>query len=742
MSIKDILNEIEEKSIETLLDIAYKNDILKRHPKLSNSDVKLLSSCISKFRNNGIEKTLKTILLFCFWSPDEAVEIAKKKGVFRYSVWGMSNNSSLYLLESIKNSEKVVSFSQNTLDYINTKIKMSWLFDFYKTTESNLVSMIKEQHDKRIKSKVGDIVLEEGLFKDLLAYLDIRFHNQTTPTAVSNKNVLKGYSSEEISESISYLVFLFDKTVGIKNDVHYIINAEYVLSDDIEKLILLGCKICTVQEWEVCLDYFDYKVKTIGNQYTIFSSDENFEKSIRLGYVRNVLQEKSFYNKGISKFEESKGLIDFCQDTILHIGDRLVEKVGKGVTARYRFSISEQLFNFMKIPNRGLFKEETLEFAHLANNVISPYQDFLEKQVTSHCQLKDVVLFKRPFLILELLLGTILYKQKDQKRIASSLIPVMSEEKIIEFADRFLENQTKTKELLDLFTYNPDYKLDLQYTPFLKIGDSYLIPFSLVGKSFLLRNCIEYSYLIKNQIVNQDDKEFLVLECKKTFEKRKDIYTVFINKKFKYDGRSGEIDVIVISEEDIFIIECKCPLCPTSNFELRGTFDHIKKASSQLDLASKAFSDPDFAEQYFRNLHVPYKKRNIRTCVIMGNRLFNGWRINTHPIRFIYELDMMINDGHIYSNIGNWRVWNNPEFCNVDLIEYLSSDSKFISSNFNSMNEVYESLNFKDKKLMFKSYAFDFLKSMDSYDSCFHIESRNEILYRKIREQQETDNKP
>lgn len=742
MSIKDILNELEYKSPAALMENSYKNYILKIHPTLSNSDIKVLSSYISKFRNNGVEKTLKTILLFCFWSPDEAVEISKKKGVFRYSVWGIENNSALYLLEHIKKHSKIVSFSQNTLDYINTKIKMSWLFEFYKTTESQLVSMIKERHAKRIISKVGNIVLEEGLFKNLLAYLDIKFHNLTPPTAIGNKNVLKEYSSEEISESISYLVFLFDKTIGIKSYVHYCLNAEYILSDDIEKLILLGCKICTVQEWEVCLDYFDYKVKTNGNQYTIFSSDENFEKSIKLGYVRNALQQMSFYNKGFSKFENSKGLVDLCKYTTKKIGNMLVEKIGKGITARYRVPIPELLFDIMKTPNGELYKEETLEFAHLASNMISPYQDLLDKQVTNHCRLKDVVLFKRAFVILDLLLGTVLYKQKDQERIASSLVPVISEEQIIKFADRFLENRIKTKELLDLFTYNPDYKLDLQYTPFLKIGHNYLIPFSLVGKSFLIRNCIEYSYLIKNQIVNQDDKEFLVLECKKVFEKRKELYTVFTNRKFKYDGRNGEIDVIVVSDKDVFIIECKCPLYPTSNFELRGTFDHIKKASSQLDLASRAFNDHNFAKQYFKNLNVPYKERNIRTCVIMGNRLFNGWNIKSHPIRFIYELDMTINDGYIYSNIGNWRIWSNPEFCNDDLIEYLSSDSKFISSNFNSMNKVYESLYFKDKKLSFESYAFDLLKSIDTYDNYFHIESRDETLYKKIKMQIKTDNRP
>jgi hypothetical protein len=93
----------------------------------------------------------------------------------------------------------------------------------------------------------------------------------------------------------------------------------------------------------------------------------------------------------------------------------------------------------------------------------------------------------------------------------------------------------------------------------------------------------------------------------------------------------------------------------------------------------------------------------------------------------------------IYSNIGNWRVWNNPEFCNYDLIDYLSPDGKWISSNFHSLNKVYEFLNFGDIKLSFETYAFDFNKSIDIYDSYFHIESRDDALYQKIRTQLEQD---
>ena len=58
------------------------------------------------------------------------------------------------------------------------------------------------------------------------------------------------------------------------------------------------------------------------------------------------------------------------------------------------------------------------------------------------------------------------------------------------------------------------------------------------------------------------------------------------------------------------------------------------------------------------------------------------------------------------------------------------------------MNTVYESLSFKDKKLSFESYAFDLLKSVDTYDSYFHIESRDETTYKKIRKQLESDSIP
>lgn len=82
-----------------------------------------------------------------------------------------------------------------------------------------------------------------------------------------------------------------------------------------------------------------------------------------------------------------------------------------------------------------------------------------------------------------------------------------------------------------------------------------------------MRNTIAYSYLSKNEIVNEDGgKEPLVKVCENCFRQCSYKYKIFTKKKFKYKGKNGEIDVLVVSESDLIIIECKGPLMPTSNF--------------------------------------------------------------------------------------------------------------------------------------------------------------------------------
>lgn len=174
---------------------------------------------------------------------------------------------------------------------------LSWMFEFYKKSEEDLIKYIKEHHRNRRKTRHGELVFEEALFKELLAYADATFYLSGRSYEHFNKHKIEGYGHEEVFDGISYIIYLYNVTIGIETDIHYTVSAQYVFSDEIEKIILIACKVNQLQEWELCIDYFNYNVKSTERNLVIFDDTQLFEKSIRLGYIRRDMQEQLFYQK-------------------------------------------------------------------------------------------------------------------------------------------------------------------------------------------------------------------------------------------------------------------------------------------------------------------------------------------------------------------------------------------------------------------------------------------------------------
>ena len=739
MNIKNIVNSIEELSIEDITKDDFIKNTLYQKGELSKSDVKYLSNKIGKFREVSSDTILKYIILFSFWQADEAIDIARKKGVFRYKAWGFQKNEALYLLENINKYIDKFAYSDKTKKFITSKMQVSWMYDFYKKTEQKIIDYIKQHHQNRSIHLMEGIRIEEALFKELLAYIDVIFHFPSRNYDPRNKNKLDGYGMEEIAESVSYIIYLYDDVIGIKNDKVYKVVPEYVLSDEIENIILLGCKIAELQEWEVCIDYFDYQLQKSDRVYTISACDEYFEKSIRLGYVRSQMQEEVLYIKEMPNLQDIPAISEFSDFTIKKLDDMLIKTKGKGKEERYVIEFPELLMEAFKGNNNEFFREELLEIEHCAKELVIPQNELLFKKITKNCTLQDVILFKRLFIVMDSIAEKLIFKQKNQKKIVNSLIPGFRKGMLRDLLYRFIGDKEKVEEMLQLFTYKKSVKLDLQYTPFLTVGDGLLTSISLAAKSNLIRNCIAYSYLTGNQIVNKDDKEWLVEECKQIFTIKHPEYCVFTNVSFTYNKQHGEIDVLIISDNDIFIIECKCPLQPTNNFELRASYDHIIKASKQLDNSKIAFEDDLFRKNYLKARGVLDRKRVVHTCILMGNRLFNGYSIHNHPIRYIYELDMVLNNGHIDSTVGVWRVWEREEFSNDDLLDFLSPDYKLAKSSFSSMRKLNEFMFVDGKKVIFETYVYNLLDSIKQYDEYFIIEERDKKKLQDILNYAQSD---
>lgn len=737
MTIKKILQQIDTMTIDQITEVKFIQSLKENKVSLSNSDKRLLSNEISNFRKFDSQMILRRILLYSIWCPDEAIEVSRKKGVFRYKAWGLKQNHAEDILKIIKSQYLLMQYSKDTRQFIETKLQLSWMFSFYKDSEEKLINYIKKHHKERRRVKVGNVIVEDALFKELLAYVDCLFHFHTRSilrTNHINKNLLDGYGEEEISESISYIIYLYNSIIGIKNDCHYTVSPGYVLSDEIEKIILIGCKVHQLQEWEVCVDYFSYRIRTIGNVCIIYDKEERLEKSIRLGYIRRDMQEDLFYMRNRNNNQgDMLPLSEVCDSIKNNFSDKLISNVGTGNLSRFRFEFPEILFApFHNEFANKLFEEEALSIGHCAKELIMNFHDASNKKITKNCTLNDVIMFQRFFILIDFVAGEILFQQKDKLKVIRSLIPCFKMEDLEKLLTIFIGDETKTKELISLFTYQQSIKLDLQYTPLLKSSGGIIFSTSLASKSNLLRNCIAYSYLLKNQIVNIDDLEPLVLECKNVFSSNHPEYQVFTNRKFSYLQQDGEIDVLVISKTDIIIIECKAPLNPTNNFEMRASYDHIYKAAKQLNLSKAAMGDFSFRKNFLKNLGIDNTPRNIYTCIVFGNRLFNGYTIESHPIRYIRELDMILNNGHIYSEAGIWRVWKNEEYSHSDLIDFLLPEYSLGISNLNSMDKVEQFMYIKGKKVIFETYAFNFAKVLMQYDKIFHIDSKNEEFRKKI----------
>lgn len=733
MTTAQFLEQIDNISVESILSEQFISQERLDKESLSKRDITSLSNKIAHFKDSPVDTTLKCILYLAIWEPDLAIEISRKKGVFRYKAWPLDRNHALYIVTTIKNSSNRFSFSKQTIGYLNSKFHISWLFDFYKESESAIISTIKMHYKNRHRATHWGVACEESLLKELLVFADLLFTQPRWPDNSSRKDKITDYTLEEIAEGISYVLYLTTTAIHHPNYIQPIVDPKYVLSDDIKSLILLGCRVCALQEWELCIDYFSYSVTNQDRVFTISPPDDIFEKSIRLGYVKSMMQNQLIHERNAKHFQEALSLSEITN--MINHYERLhcITEVGSGITSRYRFEIPEPILAKFFEHTDKFFKEEIIDLNHFSNELAMPIEDLLEKRITDNCSMHDVVLFNRFFLILDLIAEKQILSQKNKQKVISSLLPNFSEDDLVAIIGKYI-GDTKARELINLFTYNPKFKLDLQYTPFFKLGNSISVPIDLIAKSNLSRNCIAYSYLQKNQIVNQDDKEHLVLECEKLFKVNHPEYRIFTNKHFRYQKQTGEIDVLVITDNNILIIECKAPLEPANNFELRSSYDHIQKAAKQLSHSKHAFSDAQFRKNYLRAIGIDEKPRNIHTCIIMGNRLFNGLSVMSHPVRYVHELDMILNNGKIHSSVGDWRVWKTKDFSEDDLLDFLSLNNNLITASFNAMKPFSRSMHVKGKRIEFSSFVLNFLDVIDNYDQCFLIESRNEDALAQIKE--------
>ena len=88
-------------------------------------------------------------------------------------------------------------------------------------------------------------------------------------------------------------------------------------------------------------------------------------------------------------------------------------------------------------------------------------------------------------------------------------------------------------------------------------------------------------------------------------------------------------------------------------------------------------------------------------------------------MRYLYELQMVLNDGFIKSEAGTWRYWRNETFSEEDLQLFLSDEDILVKSQLESMKEYCECSVHMKKHIECVSYKLDIFELIKKHNQSF-----------------------
>ena len=133
---------------------------------------------------------------------------------------------------------------------------------------------------------------------------------------------------------------------------------------------------------------------------------------------------------------------------------------------------------------------------------------------------------------------------------------------------------------------------------------------------------------------------------------------------------------MAVVERQLLLIECKSAFHPCGVHELRTSYEHVLKARKQLDRLREALRREEVRRRLCRSLRWDLSAVDgILTCVVTGNRIFNGYMIGDHPVRPAYEMINMVVGGTVQIGDEQFCVWRKSHFEPQDLLDYLAGST-------------------------------------------------------------------
>ncbi|MEG4498906.1 hypothetical protein QUB05_17385 [Microcoleus sp. F10-C6] len=522
---------------------------------------------------------------------------------------------------------------------------------------------------------------------------------------------------EELASAFSfYLYHSHDKKVIDKSNINKVnekrLNDKYYLDklEDFNKLIFF-------QESEVLVDSFGYTAIQNDAKIILKAPDPKFEMSRCLGYTRQSMQEIANSFDSLSELseitEKTPSILEFSKAYYQKFKEstfKIIDSPLKRIVMQFHPQILSKFLD-----SNSLFLEEEMILKQLETNLFIDYKKVNEIPVSQSLSLFDIIKVQRLFaFMLFVLTEYIDSKNLFKSKLFWRSMPVLQANELKDLLASFLGEQ-KAKEIFELFTWRLDKKrFDLQTHPFINVEDWILLPLGILTNSDLCRNILQS---INFRFDSESSADPLVLEMERCLKPVSSIFAT--NLKYSFKGIEGEVDVLAVVDNCLFIFECKNSLHPCNVFELRTTYDCIQKAATQLTRFQDLWQQEPFRTYLAKKIKTqPNLPSQLCSCIVMGNRMFSGLREQGHSVRPIRELCYIISKGEILLNSYNiydqdagkksiikFKLWKEDQLKAEDLLGYIQEDSLH-KCYFNSMIRIEQKIKLKNKSLVQESYSF------------------------------------
>jgi len=614
------------------------------------------------------------LLVTLFYDLDGTFDFIRKKGIFRYSRYAKKKCIVRPLaIEAVEICKEYGHVSSRIFTYLDSIINYSTVLDSYNAFERQIIEEFKH-FERRYKDK--------SIIKTLLSVTDFLFLQGFHPKKNKDLSEISNRPKEDISAAVSFLIHTYTERFKSSNINPGFISEEYIKSREIHKLIIIACYYSDFKEFEVMIDHFDYSCSLVDDHLYIKPPFEDFEKSIRAGYIRSQLQQ---INDGINTFQATS-FVELVEKINDHEEFNFFKLTTTHNYSRYRIELPESVYEYIIeefIKPDSLFEEEIIYLSLIFKEQLLAHSDLNRIKVRENLTLYEFLKVRRILIFFYLMFADKIKKIEkiDTELLFRSLVPVYTVEDFHEFIGKLFPIE-KINSFLDIVCWEPgsDFIFDLQYHPVIRINNFFLIPLSIFANSNSIRNLFASEYKKSNlDLLNSGDA--LVDELKKTFAK------ISIPAYSEISLGDTDIDVCAIYENTLFVFECKHTLHPVNAYDLRTTYDYIKKAESQLDKINRSYQQGNLLNILKRKLGINLNGiKRIESCIVLSNRVFNGNSFK-YPIRNINEVRNMLTKGIMRTESGAYKVWKNNSLTIEFLLDYFSLDNKMTTLLMDSLSK-------------------------------------------------------